>query len=333
MIGDVWKIVPNQNNFIKDLKIFTYPTRLADAWIAEILEINIPAHEIQLPDIEIRTYQGSTEELNIQPRNPLKKIYKKYAEAIQMDGEYIFDARYETDKNIAHILKNIAPGLLVAKHIPPNLPNITVILNANATRMAKKVYKLLGFQVLCTDKNVTGTIISAPTGKDGLYACLYPKLFGGLAFEGYQEATPKRVFISRKGKSRNLINEAEVGQALSKYGFKKIYYEDITLSEQWSISKNAKVVVAVHGAAIASLGFNCNSVKLVELFHPGYVTKAYRRMICAIGGSWCAVTGKIPPNLIGKLDYKQKSGRYFALSSFEINLQSLYRALEHLGIS
>ncbi len=168
-----------------------------------------------------------------------------------MGDKYILDARYETDKNIAHIVKNVAPGLLPAQKLPPQIPDITVVLSADCSKMAKTAYKLLGFSILCTDKDVKGKIIDAPTGRYGQYEVWYKELFGKLSFEGYEKDTPKRIFISRKG-NRSLINESEIEELLNKYGFKKFYYEDIPISQQWSIGRNAEVIVGLHGAALSS---------------------------------------------------------------------------------
>jgi capsular polysaccharide biosynthesis protein len=138
------------------------------------------------------------------------------------------------------------------------------------------------------------------------------------------------VFISRKG-TRSLINENEVERTLKEYGFWKVYFEDIPVSEQWSITKNAKAIVGLHGAALCSLVFNRNAVKLVELFHPGYVVNGYRHYTNAIGGTWCGVTGQLPENIITELDVKQNA-RSFALLPTKIDITSLRMVLDYMGI-
>ncbi len=308
-------------------KMFTYPTRLAAAWEPSIMEINLPGYQLNRDDIKITVHQGSTESLGIQTPNILKKIYKNLAAPIQMDEEYIYDSRYETDGNIAHIIGCVAAKVLVAKQI---CPKITVILRENPTNRALNAYKLLGLPVLCTNKNVQGQLVIASSHIDGDFEPLYRSLFGELAFEGYNKQTPERVFISRKG-TRSLINENEVEQTLKEYGFWKVYFEDIPVSEQWSITKNAKAIVGLHGAALFSLVFNRNAVKLVELFHPGYVVNGYRHYTNAIGGTWCGVTGQLPKNIITELDVKQNA-RSFALLPTKIDITSLRMALDYMGI-
>ncbi|MFM9268549.1 DUF563 domain-containing protein [Tychonema sp. BBK16] len=321
-------LVSNQPIDVLASKMFTYPTRLAAAWKADIMEINLPAYQTKKPDIEINIRQESTRSIENRSGNIYQKIYRKLVAPIQIDGEYVLDSRYETDGNIAHILSGVAPRLLAAKK---NCDRVTLILRSNATNMGKNAYKLLGVSIICTDKDINGKLILS----DDHYPCAYEgasaSLFQDLEFEGFNPQTPEKVFIARKG-TRNLINESEIEQILQAYGFKKYYFEDISISEQWSIARNAKVVVAMHGAALSSLVFNRNKVKLIELFHPGYIVNMYRHMANAMGGTWCGVSGQITKDVIEELDVKEKP-RAFALTSTRIDVNSLRMALEYMGVS
>lgn len=333
--------LPATVSHLGPFKIFAYPTRLSEAWQASLQEIHIPAYVVDRPALTLSVIQGSSEEvqspytLKANSKNWLKKFVretqKKYRPYLDLGDSYCLDARYETDKNIAHLLKNISPGLMTVKSRRPEIPEITVILPQNASEMAQSAYRLLGFSVTCTNQAVKGRLIQAPTGRFGQYENFYPELFGSHSIPGYQEDTPKRIFISRRG-NRRLLNEAEVAGLLTQYGFQKLYYEDISIPEQWSCTKNAEAVVALHGAAMASLVFNQRGVKVIELFHPGYVTSAFRTMTVAVGGRWCGVTGQITPDIIEQLDYKKRA-RHFATSPTRIDLECLEKALAELDIS
>lgn len=307
-------------------KMFTYPTRLASAWKPDIMEINLPRYVLERPEVEIIVRQGSTRSLKNNSSNIFQKIHRKLTAPMPVDGSYILDSRYETDGNIAHIITSVVPRLLVAKKM---CDKITVVLRSNASNMGQNLYKLVGASILCTDKDINGKLVLADDNHPGAYEGHYPALFGELAFEGFNPQTPEKVFISRKG-TRNLINESEVEQTLQAYGFKKYYFEDIPISEQWSVARNAKLVVGMHGAALSSLVFNGNQVKLIELFHPGYVVDMYRHMANAVGGTWCGVSGQITEDIIGKLDFKQEA-RSFAMGRTKIDINSLRMALEYLG--
>lgn len=319
-------VLHNQPITVAASKMFTYPTRLASAWRPEIMEINLPEYQLTRPDIEIRIREESTRTVPNSSSNIYRKIYRKLTPPMQVDGEYILDSRYETDGNIAHIMTMVVPRLLAAKKM---CGRVTVVLRSNASNMGKNVYPLLGASILCTDKDINGKLILANDDQAGIYEGFYTTLFGELAFEGLNHQTPEKVFISRKG-TRSLINESEVEQTLQAYGFKKYYFEDIPISAQWSVARNAKVIVGMHGAALSSLVLNSNKVKLIELFHPGYVVDMYRHLVNAVGGNWCGVSGQITEDVIGKLDFKQEA-RGFALSRTKIDINSLRRALEYLG--
>jgi capsular polysaccharide biosynthesis protein len=306
-------------------KMFTYPTRLASAWKPDIMEINLPEYRLKSSDTEISIRQESTRTLP-NCSNIYRKIYRKLAPPMQIDGEYILDSRYETDGNIAHILTGVAPRLLAAQKI---CDQVTLVLRSNANNMAKNVYKLLGASILCTDKDINGKLVLADDQSQGAYEACYNDLFGELTFEGFNPQTAEKVFISRKG-TRSLINETEVEQTLQAYGFKKYYFEEIPLSEQWSVARNAKAIVGMHGAGLSNLVFNTNKVKVIELFHPGYVIDMYRNMANAVGGTWCGVSGQITEDVIGKLDFKQEA-RAFAETRTKIDINSLQMALEYLG--
>ncbi len=309
-------------------KTFTYPTRLAHAWEPRILEIAHAAERLQRRSIEFSVCPDSTRSLNISVRNPYKRLYRKFATPIQYRDGYLFDTRYEVDGNIAHILGCIAIKALVARS---QFPNLTLILRENPHRMAIEAYKLLGFPVICTNRNVEGNLVVMSDQNDEPdFEPFYRTEFGQFGFEGYKSGTPERVFLARRG-TRSIVNEGEIDQLLSNYGFEKLYFEDFSMAEQWSIARNAKVVVGVHGAALKNLVFNTQGVKLVELFHPGYVVDIYRRDNAVSGGRWCGVTGQFPDSIIRKLD-TEGDARSFALSRLTIHPDSLRRAIEDLEI-
>ena len=64
------------------------------------------------------------------------------------------------------------------------------------------------------------------------------------------------IYISRnKAKYRKVINEAELHPVLNKFGFKIIYFEDHSVSEQIEICYNANTIVSIHGANLTNIIF------------------------------------------------------------------------------
>src|SRR5207248_9975836 len=126
-------------------RMFTYPTRLASAWKPGILEVQLPGYELSRATLEIAARQGSTQSLGIRHGRFFRRFYRKVAAPLPVEDGAVYDARYETDGNIAHILTVVAPAPLAARGV---FPRVTVVLRARATPMAQTAYKLLGFSLL-----------------------------------------------------------------------------------------------------------------------------------------------------------------------------------------
>ncbi|NJR57510.1 MAG: glycosyltransferase family 61 protein [Cyanobacteria bacterium CRU_2_1] len=89
----------------------------------------------------------------------------------------------------------------------------------------------------------------------------------------------KRIYVTRGNVTRRkLINESEVINLLTSYGFETIQMDNKTIKEQAEIFSQAEAVVALHGAALSNLLFVPSGVKVLELFPHGYVNNCYYAM-------------------------------------------------------
>ena len=87
---------------------------------------------------------------------------------------------------------------------------------------------------------------------------------------------PARIYISRANASyRQVVNEGEVINLLSKFGFVPVFLEKLTLSEQIALFAHAKVIVAPHGAGLTNLVFSSPGTKILEFFSPRYIRSDY----------------------------------------------------------
>src|SRR4028118_1121978 len=146
------------------------------------MEINLPKSQLKRPDIEISIRQESTRTVPNSSSNIYRKIYRKLAALMQIDGKYILDCWYETDGNIGHIMTGVVPRLLAAEKM---CDRVTLLLRSNGNHMAKNVYKLLGLSILYTDKDMNGKLVLAEDQSQGAYEACYGGLFGELTFEGF----------------------------------------------------------------------------------------------------------------------------------------------------
>ena len=163
-------------------------------------------------------------------------------------------------------------------------------------------------------------------------------------FKGYNPNTPERVFIPRRG-NRSLINNDEVKAFLEQKGFTTYYFEDLTPSEEWSIVRNAKVIVAVHGAACSNFIFNRlgletpdrpgSGLRLLEIFSPAFVLSGYRNVAHLMNGKWCAVRGQITPEMVKGVDFSNKprsTVKAPTTNPIQVNLETIQLALEYLEV-
>jgi capsular polysaccharide biosynthesis protein len=99
----------------------------------------------------------------------------------------------------------------------------------------------------------------------------------------------KRLYISRSGFTRNVLNEKEIFRILSKYGFEN--YDPRHHENQHKDFAEAEIVVGPHGGGLTNLVFCCPGTKVLELIPNNYVypyfytlsnasNLDYRYMVC-----------------------------------------------------
>jgi tetratricopeptide (TPR) repeat protein/capsular polysaccharide biosynthesis protein len=91
-----------------------------------------------------------------------------------------------------------------------------------------------------------------------------------------QSSYPNRIYISRdRARGRQVINEAEVIDLLTSWGFQTFYLEEMSVIDQVALFAAANIIVAPHGSSLTNLVF-CNAgTQVIELFSPHYVRTDY----------------------------------------------------------
>ncbi len=344
--------VPAPPYHVAESMLFAHPTRMADAWNPLPERILQPAYDVDGGEIRIEVNQGVAAATPLRSRNPFRR--PRPAPAVDLADKFVFDGRFETDKNVAHQIDNVAAPLLLAKKslaaILGEEPEIHIVLRAEAGRLGREIHRLLGTPVVLSDGPVQGRIVrvSHPftavrcEGKivhkaNPAIVSLFPEIYYK-PFVG--DSTPdlsEKVFIARKS-TRFLINDAEISSLLTGRGFKKYYFEDIPMSQQWEVVAHARQIVSIHGAALATLVFNhrgrarkpgdLGGLQVIELFGPGYRVDGFRRSSAALNSQWCAVRGKITPDVVRDLDVKRLP-RSHEKSSFSVDPGCVEMALEY----
>jgi hypothetical protein len=273
---------------------------------------------------------------------------------LPLGEKLIFDGRFTTDGNMAHQIEHVVAQVLLARQSLAGIlgtdPEIHVILRSRASPMGREIYRILGIPVILSDARIEGQIVRCscpPTttrigGKflqdtTATIMGLYPEIFRSTRIGDPPRNSSEKVFIARKS-TRFLLNENEITQLLEGRGFRKYYFEEIPVLEQWQIMANARQIVAIHGAALAAMVFNRHGLarkpgdlaglQLIELFGPGYQVNSYRHYAAVMNAHWCAVRGRITPKAVRDLD-ERGLARSHALKPFAIDPETLEMALEY----
>jgi hypothetical protein len=344
--------VPTPPYHVPESILFAYPTRLSASWEVRPEKIIKDSLDVDRGEIRIQVKEETTQERCGRSKNPLRWV--RGHSNLRLPDKLVFDGRFETDKNIAHVMREVVARVLLArKSLAPVLgfePEIHVILRAGASRMSQEIHRIIGIPVILSDARVDARIVRVvrscvPTRLGGRVlhtsslsiVALFPEIFREIELGPTVSDLPEKVFISRRS-TRALQNEKEVWQLLEGRGFRKYYFEDVPVAEQLQVVANARQVVAIHGAALGAIVFNKRGVapvaegrggvQLIELFGPGYLVDYYRHCAAVMNARWCAVRGKITSEVLRDLDERGLS-RAHEKSPFAIDPETLEMALEY----
>ncbi|HEY9663756.1 MAG TPA: glycosyltransferase family 61 protein, partial [Allocoleopsis sp.] len=138
-----------------------------------------------------------------------------------------------------------------------------------------------------------------------------------------------RVYISRaKTANRRVINETELIEFLSPFGFQSITLETLSVQEQASLLSRAKVVISPHGGGLTNTVFCQPGTKIIELFSPHYVYPCYWLISNLMHLDYFYLTGIMPEGMyLSRLFYPD-----VRLADMLIDLQQLQAVLDRAGI-
>lgn len=94
----------------------------------------------------------------------------------------------------------------------------------------------------------------------------------------------ERLYFSRSRASRRRVsNEEELWAELAPRGFTRVWLEELSWAEQIAACRQARVVVAAHGAGLANLVFCAAGTRVVELVNRAYFNPIFWRLAALRG--------------------------------------------------
>lgn len=108
-------------------------------------------------------------------------------------------------------------------------------------------------------------------------------------------ATFERIYVARRlSVSRRIANERAVRDLLHDLDFHSVSMDGLSLRAQASLFHSARVIVAVHGGALANLVHTRPGCALVELLPANYLQPVFKRMSDEYGLHYYPVVGVEP---------------------------------------
>ncbi len=207
---------------------------------------------------------------------PVKKISGKVAILSGLAGHVYY-----------HWLFDILPRIELIRLSGIQLEDIDCFVVNNIEKpFQKETLKLLGIpdsKIVCSDRisHIQGEQLIVPSFPGhldwipwGTIKFIRDNFLSLINSQKYQ--SPQKIYISRgKARARHIINEIEVTSLLSKYGFKTVFLEEMSVKEQIVLFANAKFIVAPHGSGLSNLVFCTPDTTIVELFSPHYLRTDY----------------------------------------------------------
>lgn len=315
----------------------------------------LPTRRVSSGNLLISTGVGNTRDLGISFRSRNLRRIVNHWRTLRLGERLVFDARFDTDINVAHQVRLALHVLLARREISAALGHeaeITVILRDRAAGYAQALYHQLGVTVLTSDSQVEAQLVRVDdppvstyqgdqmilSGGASASVALIPEILTRAEFLTPNSGDlPDKIFISRRA-SRSITNDPEITSLLNGRGFKKFYFEDEPIERQMLLCRNARAIVAIHGAAMAHTVFNGNGrsrpagdlsgLRIIELFGPGYSVDLYRRYAGVLNAHWCGVRGQITSEVIRDLDTRNLP-RCHETTPFHVDPSSLEMALDY----
>jgi hypothetical protein len=191
----------------------------------------------------------------------------------------LLDTRSVEPNNIAHLLLDVIPWYLHAQRVVgPDVALVTRRVNEQfrALLSAFNIVPVRGDRrIQASAVKVRGarglSVYDLPAFDCPVITCV-PDVYSNFDFSTAVKF--ERVFIARRGQ-RSLQNHAEVESLASSYGYKTIFMEDYSISDQLSIGAQARHIIALHGAAMSYLVFSKRIDSVIELFPPNVHHELY----------------------------------------------------------
>jgi capsular polysaccharide biosynthesis protein len=98
-----------------------------------------------------------------------------------------------------------------------------------------------------------------------------------------------KIYISRKGFKRSIINENALMCFLKNKGFKMYHLEDLSFIEQVILFKSCNTIISPHGSGLSNIVFCKPKTVVLEIYGPGCGERCFAKISNAMGLNYRAL--------------------------------------------
>ncbi|HXG80435.1 MAG TPA: glycosyltransferase family 61 protein [Sphingomicrobium sp.] len=312
-------------------------TRLVDSWTPAPEMVRMPPILLQEGKLILSIAQGVSKAPTQSLRRRVHNLVHRAPKVLHgAPGTAYFDARFDGLHNFSHMFFLVGPlGLLARKFCREDagIGNFAVVVRSTARDFAVEALRTLNLDVIRSDADLHGMTVRIE--EQGRYLPL--RLLGDLLPAGLAQKiqagppTPPKIYLARRG-TRSIVNAEEIDPIIERFGYRKIYLEDLPILEQIRTVALASEIVAVHGAALGPLAWRTilppSRLKLVEIFSPGYIVSLYREIAALLGGDWIGVRGRHSPEFVRDLDQRGQARSHEA-APIDVDPEALRLAIDY----
>ena len=207
--------------------------------------------------------------------------------AIELPGTTVILAAMAADRNYFHFLLNSVARLAYFEQLPlPAVPDRYLVTGV-VSPMVRQAFALVGIERdrllgtsaaplwrphrLIAPPLVHHPFVVPPEVCQFLRRRILPQLMPG--------GSRRRIFIDRSdAPTRRVANLPELQPVLDAFGVEVVRLSGLSLAEQAELFRDAELIIANHGAALANLIFCEPGTRVLQLLAPGMMEREYRTL-------------------------------------------------------
>ncbi|MFY9621708.1 MAG: glycosyltransferase family 61 protein [Pyrinomonadaceae bacterium] len=212
-----------------------------------------------------------------------------------LEGHYFTIASFDS-QGYAHWILDALPRLSLLRYATPQTK---VIVSQLAAQWQRDSLTHLGLNldelVVLGNRHLALELLHVPSyiGQPGR---IHPSAVNWLRkkfLTGEQSLEAgKRLYLTRRGGRRHVINEDELEPILRRFDFEIINSGEFSFADQIELFSRAEAIAGPHGAALTNSVFAPAACKIFELFAPTCVRPMYYQLASVIGQSYWYLVGR-----------------------------------------